>query len=137
VTVYDGSYHNVDSSELAFKIAGSLAFRKAALDAKPVLLEPIAEMEIIIPEENVGDIIGDLNGRRGRVLGVEAVGKSQIVKCQVPLAEVLRYSSDLRSITSGRGQFTMRVSHYEEVPAANADKIVAEARKVLGEDVEG
>jgi elongation factor G len=137
VTVYDGSYHNVDSSELAFKIAGSLAFRKAALDAKPALLEPIAEMEIVIPEENVGDIIGDLNGRRGRVLGVEAVGKSQIVKCQVPLAEVLRYSSDLRSITSGRGQFTMRVSHYEEVPAAIADKIVAEARKELGEEVEG
>jgi elongation factor G len=137
VTVYDGSYHNVDSSELAFKIAGSLAFRKAALDAKPALLEPIAELEIVIPEENVGDIIGDLNGRRGRVLGVEAVGKSQIVKCQVPLAEVLRYSSDLRSITSGRGQFTMRVSHYEEVPAAIADKIVVEARKELGEDVEG
>jgi elongation factor G len=136
-TVYDGSYHNVDSSELAFKIAGSLAFRKAALEAKPVLLEPIAEMEIVIPEENVGDIIGDLNGRRGRVLGVEAVGKSQIVKCQVPLAEVLRYSSDLRSITSGRGHFTMRVSHYEEIPAAIADKIVAGARKDIGEDAEG
>ena len=135
-TVFDGSFHNVDSSEMAFKIAGSLAFKKAALAAKPVLLEPIAEMEVVIPEENVGDIIGDLNGRRGRVLGVDAIGKSQVVKCQVPLAEVLRYSSDLRSITSGRGQFTMRVSHYEEIPAAIAEKVIAEAKKEMGEEEE-
>jgi elongation factor G len=135
-TVFDGSYHNVDSSEMAFKIAGSLAFKKAALASRPVLLEPIAEMEVVVPEENVGDIIGDLNGRRGRVLGVDALGKSQIVKCQVPLAEVLRYSSDLRSITSGRGQFTMKVSHYEEVPAAIAEKVVAESRKEIGEEEE-
>jgi len=135
-TVYDGSFHTVDSSELAFKIAGSLAFRKAALAARPVLLEPIVEMEIVVPQENVGDVIGDLNGRRGRVLGADARGKSQVVKAQVPMAEVLRYSSDLRSITSGRGQFTMRLSHYEEVPAAIAEKIVAEARKELGEEPE-
>jgi len=135
-TVFDGSFHNVDSSEMAFKIAGSLAFKKAALAAKPVLLEPIAEMEVVIPEENVGDIIGDLNGRRGRVLGVDALGKSQVVRCQVPLAEVLRYSSDLRSITSGRGQFTMRVSHYEEIPAVIAEKVIAESKKEMGEEEE-
>ena len=135
-TVFDGSFHNVDSSEMAFKIAGSLAFKKAALAAKPVLLEPITEMEVVIPEENVGDIIGDLNGRRGRVLGVDALGKSQIVRCQVPLAEVLRYSSDLRSITSGRGQFTMKVSHYEEIPAAIAEKVISESKKEMGEEEE-
>lgn len=135
-TVFDGSFHNVDSSEMAFKIAGSLAFRKAALAARPVLLEPIAEMEVVIPEENVGDIIGDLNGRRGRVLGVDALGKSQVVRCQVPLAEVLRYSSDLRSITSGRGQFTMKVSHYEEIPAAIAEKVISESKKEMGEEEE-
>jgi elongation factor G len=135
-TVFDGSFHNVDSSEMAFKIAGSLAFKKAALAAKPVLLEPISEMEVVIPEENVGDIIGDLNGRRGRVLGVDALGKSQIVRCQVPLAEVLRYSSDLRSITSGRGQFTMKVSHYEEIPAAIAEKVISESKKEMGEEEE-
>jgi len=135
-TVFDGSFHNVDSSEMAFKIAGSLAFKKAALAARPVLLEPIAEMEVVIPEENVGDIIGDLNGRRGRVLGVDALGKSQIVRCQVPLAEVLRYSSDLRSITSGRGQFTMKVSHYEETPAVIAEKVIAESKKEMGEEEE-
>jgi elongation factor G len=135
-TVFDGSFHNVDSSEMAFKIAGSLAFKKAALAAKPVLLEPICEMEVVIPEENVGDIIGDLNQRRGRVLGVDALGKSQIVRCQVPLAEILRYSSDLRSITSGRGQFTMKVSHYEEIPAAIAEKVIAESKKEMGEEEE-
>jgi len=135
-TVFDGSFHNVDSSEMAFKIAGSLAFKKAALAAKPVLLEPITEMEVVIPEENVGDIIGDLNGRRGRVLGVDALGKSQVVRCQVPLAEVLRYSSDLRSITSGRGQFTMKVSHYEEIPAAIAEKVISESKKEMGEEEE-
>jgi len=136
VTVFDGSFHNVDSSEMAFKIAGSLGFKKAVADARPVLLEPIMEMEIVVPEENVGDIIGDLNSRRGRVLGVEARGRSQIVKTLVPLAEVLRYSSDLRSITSGRGQFTMRMSNYEEVPAQVADKVIAEARKEMGEEAE-
>jgi elongation factor G len=136
VTVFDGSFHTVDSSEMAFKIAGSLAFKKAAAAAKPVLLEPIAEMEVVVPEENVGDIIGDLNGRRGRVMGVDALGKSQIVRCQVPLAEVLRYSSDLRSITSGRGQFTMKLDHYEEAPSAIAEKVVAESKKEIGEEEE-
>ena len=136
VTVFDGSFHTVDSSEMAFKIAGSMGFKKAALGAKPVLLEPVMEMEIVVPEENVGDIIGDLNSRRGRVLGVEARGRSQIVKTFVPLVEILRYSSDLRSITSGRGQFTMKMSSYEEVPSAIAEKVIAEARKEMGEEVE-
>jgi elongation factor G len=136
VTVFDGSFHTVDSSEMAFKIAGSLAFKKAAALAKPILLEPIAEMEVVVPEENVGDIIGDLNGRRGRVMGVDALGKSQIVRCQVPLAEVLRYSSDLRSITSGRGQFTMKLDHYEEAPAVVTEKVVAESKKEVGEEEE-
>jgi elongation factor G len=136
VTVYDGSFHTVDSSEMAFKIAGSLGFKKSALEAKPVLLEPITEMEIVVPEDSVGDIIGDLNSRRGRVLGVEARGRSQIVKTLVPLAEVLRYSSDLRSITSGRGQFTMRMAAYEEVPAAIAEKIISQAKKEMGEEAE-
>jgi len=136
VTVFDGSFHTVDSSEMAFKIAASLGFRKAAIEAKPVLLEPITEVEIVVPEENVGDIIGDLNGRRGRVQGVEARGRLQIVKAFVPLAEVLRYSSDLRSITSGRGQFTMKMSSYEEVPSVIAEKVIAETRKEMGEEVE-
>jgi len=136
VTVFDGSFHTVDSSEMAFKIAGSLGFKKAAAEARPVLLEPIVEMEIVVPEENVGDIIGDLNSRRGRVLGVEPMGKSQNIKALVPMAEVLRYSSDLRSITSGRGMFGMRMSTYEEVPAQVAEKVIAEARKELGEEEE-
>ncbi|GAB4363151.1 MAG: elongation factor G [Deltaproteobacteria bacterium] len=136
VTVFDGSFHTVDSSEMAFKIAGSLGFKKAAAEARPVLLEPIVEMEIVVPEENVGDIIGDLNSRRGRVLGVEPMGKSQVIKALVPMAEVLRYSSDLRSITSGRGMFRMRLSTYEEVPAQVAEKVIAEARKELGEEEE-
>jgi elongation factor G len=136
VTVFDGSFHTVDSSEMAFKIAGSLGFRKAALEARPVLLEPIMELEIVVPEESVGDIIGDLNSRRGRVLGVEARGRGQIVKSLVPLVEVLRYSSDLRSITSGRGQFTMRMASYEEVPAAIAEKVIAGAKKEMGAEAE-
>ncbi len=136
VTVFDGSFHTVDSSEMAFKIAGSLGFKKAAAEARPVLLEPIVEMEIVVPDEHVGDIIGDLNSRRGRVLGVEPMGKSQVVKAVVPMAEVLRYSSDLRSITSGRGMFNMRLSTYEEVPAQVAEKVIAEARKEMGEEEE-
>jgi elongation factor G len=93
-------------------------------------------MDVIVPEENTGDIMGDLNGRRGRVQGVDAIGRNQIVKCQVPLSEVLRYSSDLRSITSGRGQFTMKLSHYEEVPAVIAEKVIAESRKDVAEEAE-
>ena len=136
VTVFDGSFHTVDSSEMAFKIAGSIAFKKAAEQAKPILLEPIVEMEVVVPDENVGDVMGDMSGRRGRVLGVDARGKSQIVRAQVPMAEVLRYSSDLNSMTGGRGQFSMKLDHYEETPAAIAEKVIAEAKKEIGEEEE-
>ena len=128
-TVDDGSYHAVDSSEMAFKIAGSLAFKKAAEDAQPVLLEPIMYVTITTPEEFMGDIMGDLNGRRGRVLGMDSAGKNQVIKANVPMAEFLTYAPDLRSMTGGRGVYTMEFSHYDEVPAHIAEKIVEEAHK--------
>ncbi|MFP3981482.1 MAG: elongation factor G, partial [Desulfobacterales bacterium] len=127
-TVNDGSYHSVDSSEMAFKIAGSLAFKKAMEQAEPVLLEPIVEMEVVTPEDYMGDIMGDLNSRRGRVLGMESRGKNQVVKALVPMAEVLTYAPDLRSMTGGRGMFTMKFSHYDEVPAQIAQKVIEELR---------
>ena len=129
VDLVDGSYHTVDSSEMAFKIAGSMAFKKGMADAKPTLLEPIMEMEITVPDDAMGDIIGDLNSRRGRVLGMESKGNKQTVKAQVPLAEVLKYAPDLRSMTAGRGMFTMRFSHYEEVPGPLQEKIIELAKK--------
>lgn len=129
VTLYDGSFHPVDSSEMAFKIAASMGFKKGMEQANPILLEPIIEMEVVSPEENVGDVIGDLNSKRGRVLGVEAHGRSQVVKTQVPMAEILRYSSDLRALTSGRGVFTMKFSHYEETASQIAEKIMEETRR--------
>ena len=128
VTVYDGSHHPVDSSELAFKIAGSLAFKKAMEQAKPVLLEPIMKLEIIVPEECMGDVIGDLNSRRGKVQGFETKAGWTTIRALVPMAEVLKYAPALRSITSGRGEFTMEFSHYEEVPPQIAQKIIEEAR---------
>ncbi|SFM41784.1 elongation factor G [Thermodesulforhabdus norvegica] len=128
VDLVDGSYHSVDSSELAFKIAGSMAFKKAAMEAKPTLLEPIMYMEIVVPDDCMGDVIGDLNGRRGKVLGMESKGKKQIIKAHVPLAEVQRYAADLRSMTAGRGMFTMRFDHYEEVPAHLQEKIIEQAK---------
>lgn len=124
VVLFDGSYHPVDSSEMAFKVAGSMAFKKAAAEARPVLLEPIMHVEITVPEENVGDIMGDLNGRRGRMLGVDAEGATQTVKAEIPMAEMLRYAPDLNSMTSGSGVFTMEFAHYEEVPAHLAQKII-------------
>ena len=124
-----GSYHAVDSSEMAFKIAGSLAFKKAATDAGPVLLEPIMNVSIIAPDEYMGDIMGDLNSRRGRVLGMDSKGKNQVIKAQVPMAEFLTYAPDLRSITGGRGIFSMEFSHYAEVPAQISQKIVEEVKK--------
>jgi elongation factor G len=131
VSVYDGSHHAVDSSEMAFKIAGSMGFKNAVANAKPVLLEPIMSMEIAVPDDCMGDVIGDLNSRRGKVLGVDPKPNGQVIRAHVPMAEVLRYSPDLRSITSGRGSFTMEFSHYEEVPPHLTEKIVkeAEARK--------
>ncbi len=128
-TLYDGSYHAVDSSEMAFKMAAKLAFKKGIETAKPVLLEPIVNVEIEIPETYMGDIIGDLNSKRGRVMGMEPVGKKQLVKAQVPLGEMARYTIDLKSITQGKGKFRMEVDHYEEVPAQDAEKIIARAKK--------
>ncbi len=129
VTLDDGSYHDVDSSEMAFKIAGSLAFKKAVTDAKPVLLEPILGVEVTTPDEYMGDIMGDLNSRRGRVLGMEARGKYQVIKAQVPMSEFLSYAPDLTSMTGGRGMYTMEFSHYDEVPAQIAEKLIVELNK--------
>ena len=129
VSLVDGSYHTVDSSEMAFKIAGSLGFKKGILACQPVLLEPIVNISIEIPDEYMGDVIGDLNSRRGKVLGMDSKGSNQIIKGQVPLAEILKYAPDLRSMTSGRGTFTYEHSHYEEVPPYIADKIIAESKK--------
>lgn len=129
VTVYDGSFHAVDSSDMAFKIAGSMGFKKGVAQADPVLLEPIMTMEIVMPDECMGDVIGDLNARRGRVLGMDGGGASTVIRAQVPMAEVLRYAPNLRSMTAGRGNFTMKFSHYEEVPSHLAEKIVAEAAR--------
>jgi elongation factor G len=129
VTLDDGSYHQVDSSEMAFKIAGSLAFKKAVESATPTLLEPIMKVQVTTPEDFMGDIMGDLNGRRGKVLGMDNAGKNQIINAQVPMAEFLSYASDLRSMTGGRGIFTMEFSHYDEVPAQIAEKIIEETKR--------
>jgi elongation factor G len=132
VILDDGSYHQVDSSEMAFKIAGSLAFKKAIESATPALLEPIMKVQVTTPEEFMGDIMGDLNGRRGKVLGMDNAGKNQIINAQVPMAEFLSYASDLRSMTGGRGIFTMEFSHYDEVPAQIAEKIIEETKRSQG-----
>lgn len=128
VILYDGSYHAVDSSEMAFKIAASMAFKKGFMDAKPVLLEPIYTMEVTVPDQYMGDIIGDLNKKRGRILGMEPGDGVQKINAQVPLAEVFKYAVDLRSITQGRGSFTMKFDRYEEVPANTAEQIIAQAK---------
>ena len=129
VRFYDGKSHEVDSSEMAFKLAAIMAFKKGVQDANPVLLEPIMKVEVTAPEENIGDVIGDLNSRRGRVSGVEAKGNYQVVQANVPLSEMLKYAPDLNSKTGGRGTFTMEFSHYEEVPSQLTEKIVAQAKK--------
>jgi elongation factor G len=128
VKLFDGSYHNVDSSELAFKLAGGLAWNKAMESAAPVLLEPIMNVEVIAPEENMGDIMGDLSSRRGRPQGSENMGEMDAIRAQVPLAEMLTYAPQLRSMTAGRGSFTLEFDHYDEVPAQLVDKIVAEVK---------
>ena len=129
VTLYDGSYHTVDSSEMAFKIAGSLAFKKGVLQANPGLLEPIMTVEVAVPDESMGDVIGDLNSKRGRVLGVEAKGKGQAIKAQVPLAEMLEYATQLKAITGDRGDYTMEFSHYDELPLHLKERVVAESKR--------
>lgn len=128
VTLTYGSYHDVDSSEMAFKIAGSMAFKKAARQAKPVLLEPVMEVEVVTPEDYMGDVIGDLNSRRGRVEGMEQRGNAQVIRALVPLAEMFGYVNDLRSRTQGRATYTMQFSAYEQVPRTIAEEIVAKNR---------
>jgi elongation factor G len=125
VSLTDGSYHNVDSSEMAFKIAGSLAFKQAVMNASPVLLEPVLELEIQVDKEHVGDVMGDLNSRRGRVLGMDSNSRREIIRAQVPQAEIQLYGPELTSMTGGRGSFTIKFSHYEEVPSQLAQKIIA------------
>jgi elongation factor G len=128
VTCYDGKYHPVDSSEMSFKMAGSLGFKEAAAKARPVLLEPISELVITVPEAYQGDVMGDLNSKRGRIQGTTSVGNGeQEITALVPTSEVIRYAIDLRSLTGGRGRFTARHSHYDPAPPNLADKIVAEA----------
>jgi elongation factor G len=135
ITLYDGSYHSVDSSEMAFKIAGSMALKKAFMDAKPVLLEPIMKVEVTVPEDTLGSIIGDLNSRRGKVQGVEPqAGGNQKILCLVPMAEMLTYANQLQSITSGRGLYSMEASHYEEVPGHISQKIIADRQKQKEEE---
>lgn len=135
VTLFDGSYHSVDSSEMAFKIAGSMALKKAFQDAKPVILEPMMKVEVIVPEDTLGSVIGDLNSRRGKVQGVEPqAGGNQKILCLVPMAEMLTYANQLHSITSGRGLYSMEFSHYEEVPGHISQKIIAERQKQKEEE---
>jgi elongation factor G len=128
VQLIDGSYHDVDSSEMAFKIAGSLALREAAKRAKPVLLEPVEDVEVVVPEEYMGDVIGDLNSRRGHILGMEPRAGAQVIQAQVPLSSMFGYATDLRSMTQGRAVYTMQFSHYAEVPGSIAEEIVAHQR---------
>ena len=129
VRLVDGSYHNVDSSEMAFKIAGSMAFKQAVAAADPVLLEPIMRLDIAVPEEHVGDVIGDMTSRRGRVLGMDPGPGATIVHVEVPMAEVLGYAPDLTSMTGGRGDYTMQLLRYEEVPAHAAQAVIAAAQR--------
>ena len=128
VRLYDGQYHRVDSSENAFKVAGSMAFKQAMEQADPVLLEPIMLLTVSVPEDVVGDVVGDLNSRRGRPLGMEAKGSATEIKAEVPMAEVLDYARDLRQITGGRGDYTMEFARHEEIPSHLAQKVISEAR---------
>jgi len=129
VRLVDGQYHTVDSSEMAFKIAGSMAFKEAYLNADPVLLEPIMALEVTVPDDAVGAVNGDLNSRRGRLLGMTPVGGMTTIQAEVPLAEVLTYSQSLTSLTGGRGDYTMSFLRYEEVPAHIAQKVIDEAKR--------
>jgi elongation factor G len=128
VACFDGSYHDVDSSEMAFKIAGSMGFKEGAAKAGPVLLEPIMKVEVVVPEDYMGDVMGDLNSRRGRIMGMESRGGAQVINAHVPLANMFGYATDLRSATQGRATYTMVFDHYEQVPKAISEEIVAKAK---------
>lgn len=134
VTIYDGSFHPVDSSDMAFKIAGSMAFKKGFLEARPVLLEPIMNVKVIVPEDYMGDVISDLSSKRAKIGGMEPHGRNQVVKALVPLAEMSKYATELRSITHGRGTYSMEFDHYEEVPSEIADRIIAQTAKKVEEE---
>ncbi|MCI0349818.1 MAG: elongation factor G, partial [Acidobacteriales bacterium] len=136
VILYDGSYHDVDSNELSFKVAGRLAFKKAMEQAKPTLLEPIMKVEITVPDEFAGSIMGDLNSRRGRIQGMDNKAGKTVVKAEVPMAEMLTYGTDLTSMTQGRGSFNMEMAHYDIVPAQIQEKIVTAAKAARGEVAE-
>jgi elongation factor G len=123
VTLYDGSYHDVDSSEMAFKIAGSMCFKQGAAKARPVLLEPVMKVEVVTPEEYMGDVMGDLNSRRGLVQGMEDSPSGKVIKAEVPLAEMFGYATDMRSATQGRATYSMEFSKYSEVPASIAEAV--------------
>ena len=133
VTLFDGSYHDVDSSEIAFKIAGSMAFKNGFMRSKPVLLEPIMKVEVVVPEANMGDVIGDLNSRRGRIEGMESHMGLQTIKSKVPLALMFGYSTGLRSLTQGRGTYSMEFCEYAEVPKNIAEDIVAKSKGTASE----
>jgi len=137
VEVYDGSYHDVDSSEMSFKLAARKAFKAAMAAAKPALLEPVMNVEIQAPVEYAGDLMGDLNGRRGRISGMDTKGATQFIKAQVPMSEMLSYQSDLTSMTQGRASFSMEFDHYDYVPQLQADKVIAAAKAArTGEEEE-
>ena len=125
VSLVDGQYHDVDSSEMAFKIAGQMGFKEAAAKAAPVLLEPIMSVEVVTPEDYMGDVIGDLNSRRGQIQGMDARGNAQVINAMVPLANMFGYVNSLRSMSQGRAQYSMHFDHYAEVPQAVADEVVA------------
>jgi elongation factor G len=127
IDLYDGSYHEVDSSEVAFKIAGSMAFQQACKQAQPALLEPVMSVEIVTPEEYMGDVIGDVSARRGRVQHMEARGNAQVISCRVPLAEMFGYATDLRSVTQGRATYSMQFDSYEQAPKNVSEEVVAKA----------
>jgi len=134
VRLFDGKYHDVDSDSRSFEIAGSKGFQAAFKLAKPCLLEPIMKIQVTCPDDCMGDVIGDLNQRRGRVEGMESTGKDQVIRAHVPMSETLKYSSDLRSMTGGRGSFTLEFSHYDELPGNLMDKVVADAKMAAEED---
>jgi elongation factor G len=129
IQIIDGSFHEVDSSEIAFKMAGIFAFKEAVRKAGAIMLEPIMDVEAITPQEHMGNVIGDLNSRRGRVLRVDAKGNYQMIEANVPMSEMLKYAPDLNSKTGGRGTFTMEFSHYEEVPSQMTEKVIAQVKK--------
>ena len=132
-TVYDGSYHDVDSSEIAFKIAASRAFREAMSQARPMLLEPIMKLRIMVPDQFMGDVNGDLNHKRGRILGMETAAGMQVIIAEAPQAELFRYSAELRSMTGGRGSFEMDFDRYDTVPSNVAQKVIQQREKELHE----